>query len=219
MLVFKQLIDAFQVLNKYNIMHRDLKPDNIFFNQGIVKLGDFGFCKSLEKANMTKTMLGSPIYMAPEILRGEIYSTKADIWSLGVVLYEMVYGFCPFESTTIPKLIEVLKETELEFPAKEQISEELKRLLKRLLTKDPTKRIEWMDLLRINIGNDGKLAANRQERLSLVEEEGGVGLESAKLMESTKLTESTKGFGSIDSIKKPTDTASSSNQSYSPPSA
>ncbi|CAM5999461.1 unnamed protein product [Sphagnum balticum] len=55
---------------------------------------------------MTKTMLGSPIYMAPEILRGEIYSTKADIWSLGVVLYEMLYGFCPFESTTIPKLIE-----------------------------------------------------------------------------------------------------------------
>jgi serine/threonine-protein kinase ULK/ATG1 len=51
-------------------MHRDLKPDNIFFNAGVVKLGDFGFCKSLEKANMTKTMLGSPIYMAPEILRG-----------------------------------------------------------------------------------------------------------------------------------------------------
>ena len=86
-LIFKQLIDAFQCLNKYNIMHRDLKPDNIFFNNGVVKLGDFGFCKSLEKANMTKTMLGSPIYMAPEILRGEIYSTKADIWSLGVVLY------------------------------------------------------------------------------------------------------------------------------------
>jgi serine/threonine protein kinase len=70
LLIFKQLIDAFQVLNKYNIMHRDLKPDNIFFSNGVVKLGDFGFCKSLEKANMTKTMLGSPIYMAPEILRG-----------------------------------------------------------------------------------------------------------------------------------------------------
>ena len=65
LMVFKQLIDAFQVLNKYNIMHRDLKPDNIFFSNGVVKLGDFGFCKSLEKANMTKTMLGSPIYMAP----------------------------------------------------------------------------------------------------------------------------------------------------------
>jgi serine/threonine protein kinase len=70
LLIFKQLLEAFQVLNKYNIMHRDLKPDNIFFSNGVVKLGDFGFCKSLEKANMTKTMLGSPIYMAPEILRG-----------------------------------------------------------------------------------------------------------------------------------------------------
>jgi serine/threonine-protein kinase ULK/ATG1 len=60
-------------------MHRDLKPDNIFLNNGVVKLVDFGFCKSSEEANMIKTMLGSLIYMAPEILRGEIYSTKADI--------------------------------------------------------------------------------------------------------------------------------------------
>ena len=87
------------------MINRDLKPANILCRGNVFKLGDFGFCKSLEKANMTKTMLGSPIYMAPEILRGEIYSTKADIWSLGVVLYEMLYGFCPFESTTIPKLI------------------------------------------------------------------------------------------------------------------
>jgi serine/threonine-protein kinase ULK/ATG1 len=65
LLIFKQLIEAFQVLNKCNVMHRDLKPDNIFFHNGVVKVGDFGFCKSLEKAEMTKTMLGSPIYMAP----------------------------------------------------------------------------------------------------------------------------------------------------------
>ncbi len=58
---------------------------------------------------MTKTMLGSPIYMAPEILNGQIYSNKADIWSIGVVLYEMLCGYCPFESSSIPKLIEVLK--------------------------------------------------------------------------------------------------------------
>jgi serine/threonine protein kinase len=61
-------------------------------------------------------MLGSPIYMAPEILNGQIYSNKADIWSIGVVLYEMLFGYCPFESNSIPKLIEVLKETELEMP-------------------------------------------------------------------------------------------------------
>lgn len=64
--VFKQLLEAFQILNKYNIMHRDLKPDNIFFHNGNIKLGDFGFCKTLGRANdMASTMLGSPIYMAP----------------------------------------------------------------------------------------------------------------------------------------------------------
>ena len=50
LLILKQLLEAFQVLNKYNIMHRDLKPDNIFFHNNVLKVGDFGFCKSLEKA-------------------------------------------------------------------------------------------------------------------------------------------------------------------------
>lgn len=48
--IFKQLLDAFQILNKYNIMHRDMKPDNIFFHNGVIKLGDFGFCKNLGSA-------------------------------------------------------------------------------------------------------------------------------------------------------------------------
>jgi serine/threonine-protein kinase ULK/ATG1 len=66
LLIFKQLLDAFQILNKYNIMHRDMKPDNIFFHNRIIKLGDFGFCKNHGSAeDMAKTMLGSPIYMAP----------------------------------------------------------------------------------------------------------------------------------------------------------
>jgi serine/threonine-protein kinase ULK/ATG1 len=83
---FRQLVEAFKVLNRYNIMHRDLKPDNILFHNGVLKLGDFGFCKSLG-GDMASTMLGSPIYMAPEVLKGEIYTNKADTWSLGVVLF------------------------------------------------------------------------------------------------------------------------------------
>ena len=78
-------------------MHRDIKPENILIHNGVLKVADFGFCKPLEHQDgMADTMLGSPIYMAPEVLKGEPYTMKADVWSLGVVLYRMVFGFCPF---------------------------------------------------------------------------------------------------------------------------
>jgi serine/threonine protein kinase len=86
--IFLQLRSAFEELYAENILHRDLKPTNILFHNGVVKLADFGFCKELLKENdMTQTMVGSPIYMAPEVLKGLIYDSRADIWSLGVILY------------------------------------------------------------------------------------------------------------------------------------
>ena len=110
--IFKQLLNAFDVLYRHYIIHRDVKPENILFGcDGKAKLGDFGFCKNLGRDKMTNTMLGSPVYMSPEVLQEQHYSSKADIWSLGVVLYEMLYGFCPFESSSIAKLIKVLEET------------------------------------------------------------------------------------------------------------
>jgi serine/threonine protein kinase len=98
-------------LVKKNILHRDLKPGNIIFHNDVVKVADFGFCKALEDPNdLSQTMVGSPIYMAPEILKGFKtfylilgcdYSIKADIWSMGVVLFEMLFGYCPYEDRTI----------------------------------------------------------------------------------------------------------------------
>ena len=109
LLYFKQLTNAFRVLNENNIMHRDIKPENILIHDGVLKVADFGFCKPLEdRDGMAETMLGSPIYMAPEVLKGEMYTIKADVWSLGVVLYRMVFGVCPFESNNIAKLILIL---------------------------------------------------------------------------------------------------------------
>jgi serine/threonine protein kinase len=85
--IFCQLVAGLKVLRKHNIMHRDLKPENVLIKEGNFKLADFGFCKELGSETMTRTMLGSPLYMAPEILRGEPYSVNADIWSVGVILF------------------------------------------------------------------------------------------------------------------------------------
>ena len=129
-------------------MHRDIKPDNILFHNGIVKLGDFGFCKNLESDNaMTSTMLGSPIYMAPEVLKGEEYSTKADVWSMGVVLFEMLFGYCPFESNSIANLISTIKDSNLRMPLEvNPVSEGTQWLIRRMLVKNPDERVAWGDI-------------------------------------------------------------------------
>ena len=91
---------------------------------------------------MAQTMLGSPIYMAPEVLKEEIYTSKADIWSMGVVLFEMLFGYCPFESSSIAELMNKLQKLEVEIPHKiNKISEETEILLRKMLVKDQFKRI------------------------------------------------------------------------------
>lgn len=156
LLYFRDMLDAFKVLTKNHIMHRDLKPDNILLHNGVIKIADFGFCKSLKSpSDLAQTMLGSPIYMSPEVITGEPYTMKADIWSLGVVLYEMVYGKCPFQESSIAKLIQLLQTQDLEIPF--QVSEVVETLIKRMLVKDPAKRIDWADLFEYKILETGEV--------------------------------------------------------------
>jgi serine/threonine-protein kinase ULK/ATG1 len=139
-------------------MHRDIKPDNILIHNGVLKVADFGFCKPLEHQDgMAETMLGSPIYMAPEVLKGEPYTMKADVWSLGVVLYRLLFGFCPFESNNIGKLILMLNENELKMPENIKISPVLEELLRRMLTKDAKKRADWNEVFTYEITEGGEM--------------------------------------------------------------
>ena len=95
--------------------------------------------------------------MAPEVLKGEPYTMKADVWSLGVVLYRMIFGFCPFESNNIGKLILMLNENELRIPNSPQISPCLEELIRRMLTKDPKLRADWNEVFTYEITENGEM--------------------------------------------------------------
>ena len=99
--LFLQILNAFKCLIGNNIMHRDFKLANILLHNGVVKVADFGFSKIQNEIETNKTILGSPLNMAPEMFKGESYDLKADVWSLGVCLYEMIFGKPPFIGESI----------------------------------------------------------------------------------------------------------------------
>jgi serine/threonine protein kinase len=148
LLYFKQLMNAFRSLSANNILHRDIKPDNILIKSGHLKLADFGFCKRMiSPDDLTQTVLGSPVYMAPEVLNGDLYNSKADIWSLGVVLFEMLFGFCPFNEGSISDFLHHIDNFRITIPQEiNPISSITEGLLRRMLEKDHFRRISWEDL-------------------------------------------------------------------------
>ena len=83
-------------MHQKNIVHRDLKTDNIMLHNGIIKIIDLGFSKMLDEEGLTETPLGTITTMAPEIITRQKYGLKADIWSIGVIFYEMIYGVLPY---------------------------------------------------------------------------------------------------------------------------
>jgi serine/threonine-protein kinase ULK/ATG1 len=146
---FGQIMNAFKALYKENILHRDLKPSNILLHKDILKIADFGFCKRLMSPyELTLTMVGSPIYMAPEILKGQPYTIKADVWSLGVVLYELLFGICPYEDQTLAGLIGQIDNNPVILRKEiNNISLNTENLVKKMLIKDSKARMEWIELL------------------------------------------------------------------------
>lgn len=90
---FVQILHAFQTLVKNKIMHRDFKLANVLKHEGTIKIADFGFAKLLgSEDQQVETILGSPLNMAPEVLDHQHYNSKADIWSIGVAFYELIFG-------------------------------------------------------------------------------------------------------------------------------
>ena len=125
-------------------MHRDIKPHNILLkNIYNVKISDFGFAKYYDKFDLSKTLCGSPIYMAPEIMQFKSYNYKTDIWSLGILLYELLYGTPPFIARNHIELIHTINSQKVVYSYKNPISKECISFLENLLQKNEKLRPDY----------------------------------------------------------------------------
>lgn len=96
-MVMYQILLAVNYLHKKGFIHRDLKPENICIDQGlIVKVIDFGTARKFTRGKKLKQTIGTPFYMAPEIFNEKKYDEKADVWSMGIVLYIILTGKAPY---------------------------------------------------------------------------------------------------------------------------
>ena len=149
---FTQICLALYHIHKKKIIHRDIKSSNVFVTKnGIIKLGDFGISTQLANTwDFAQTFKGTPYYIAPEIISGYQYNTQVDIWSLGVLLYELITLQLPFNSNILPVLcMNILKGKYQPLPY--NISEGLKNLVHDLLQVDPKKRPCIKDILKYDI--------------------------------------------------------------------
>lgn len=142
----RQIKDGLEYLYGQKILHRDLKPQNILVSkEKTLIITDFGFARYFETDIMLQTICGSPLYMAPEILLKKKYNTMSDLWSVGVIMYEMLCGNVPYESKNLIDLIHKIKKKDIIFPLEitANISHDCNSLLLSLLQKNPEMRCSW----------------------------------------------------------------------------
>jgi len=165
-LIFRQIIEGLQNIHSKNIVHRDIKLDNILIDLlNTVKICDFGVSRLIKKGEVMHDQCGTPAYIAPEILRNKGYEGFAvDVWSAGVVLYTMLAGVVPFKHKYLDELH--LSIIQGKYDDIENVSAEAMSLIKGILQTDPQKRLtieqildhEWLrfDLFEDNFRNKNK---------------------------------------------------------------
>jgi len=169
-IIFAQLAAGLQALWSRRLIHRDIKPQNVLLGTpwpaegavtaggggaavpaDTVKLGDFGFARHLAVTDMAETLCGSPLYMAPELLRFQRYDAKCDLWSVGAVLYQLIGGRAPFSGSNPMDLLRAIEAAPAPGapPMPDGIvpSHAARSLLDGLLQRDPARRITVPELM------------------------------------------------------------------------
>ncbi|ORX37575.1 hypothetical protein BD324DRAFT_641773 [Kockovaella imperatae] len=209
-----QLALALQFLRSQDLVHRDIKPQNLLMQPAtpeelaeghplgipVLKVADFGFARILPAAAMAETLCGSPLYMAPEILRYEKYDAKADLWSVGAVLFEMSVGRPPFRANNHVELLRRIEKGEdrIKFPdesSKAQnppegetpqtspVPDDIKALIRGLLKRQPAMRMGFEDFFACGVW-DGHMTESK------ITEDGSEGMSYDTSTESSALAAS-----------------------------
>lgn len=142
--IFYKTVKAVEYLHSIGFAHRDIKPENILIGEKLQpKLADFGTTTAFSR--IRKTVCGTYEYMAPEIFEQKTQSNKVDIWSLGILLYEMTHLTTPFPKSQLTKIRQIVSENKLKFKA--DINPNVKRLILSMLQLDPEKRPSCSEIL------------------------------------------------------------------------